>query len=56
MSKHIKDKKGNVVGIKTKLQPSGDTVVYYPAYLRHNAEKAEENRLRRIKLGLGDRE
>lgn len=52
MSKLVKDKNGNPVGVKARLQPSGDVVVYYPAYLKHNAEKAEENRLRRIKLGL----
>lgn len=54
MNKYIYDKKGNPVGIKSKLQPSGDTVVYYPAYLKHNAEKAEENKRRRIALGLGE--
>lgn len=54
MSKFVKDKQGNIVGIKSKLQPSGDTVVHYPPYLRHNAEKAEENHKRRIKLGIGD--
>ncbi len=54
MSKYIYDNKGNKIGVKSKLQPSGDTVVYYPAYLKHNAEKAEQNKRRRIALGLGE--
>lgn len=49
---YIRDLNGNVVGVATTLQPSGAKVVYYPPYLKYNAENADANRRRRIKLGL----
>lgn len=54
MSETIKDKTGKVIGYKTKMYPSGDTVVVYPKRLQTDPLQEESNRYRRVALGLWD--